>query len=89
MYQCVPLVIDHFRRWGTKAEYFLQHLSQQSANPEANFNASMFVWYWRKRFSTILQRCNAKVILRKLSMLPNHGDLHRLFDFTFKVKSIS
>ena len=67
-----------FGRWGTKAENFLQHLSQQSANPKASFNASMFMSYWRKRFSTILQRCNAKVIL-KLS--PNHGDLDRLFDF--------
>ena len=82
--RCVPLVIEHFGRWGTKAEKFLQHLSQQSVNPEANFNASwsMFVSYWRKRFSTILQRCNAEVILRKLSKLsPNHGDLDRLFDF--------
>ena len=82
--RCVPLVIEHFGRWGTKAENFLQHLSQQSVNPEANFNASwsMFVSYWRKRFSTILQRCNAEVILRKLSKLsPNHGDLDRLFDF--------
>ena len=71
-----------FWEWGTKAEYFLQHLSQQSANPEANFNVSIIMSYWRKRFSTILQRCNAKVILRKLSKLSrNHGDLDRLFDF--------
>ena len=40
--RCVPLVIEHFGSWGTKAENFLQHLSQQSANPEANFNAFMF-----------------------------------------------
>ena len=52
----VPFVIKHFGRWGTKADNFLQHLSQQSANPEANFNASMFMSYWKKRFSTILQR---------------------------------
>ena len=38
-------MIEHFGRWGTKAENFLQHLSQQSANPEANFNASMFMSY--------------------------------------------
>ena len=80
--RCVPLVIEHFGRWGTKAEKFLQHLSQQSANLEGNFNVSMFMSYCRKRFSTILQRCNAKVILRKFSKLsPNHGDLDRLFDF--------
>ena len=80
--RCVPFVRKHFGRWGTKAENFLQHLSQQSANPEVSFNASMFMSYWRKRFSTILQRCNAKVILRNLSKLSlNHGDLDRLFDF--------
>ena len=63
---------------GHKGREFLQHLSQWSANPEANFNASMFMLYWRKRFCTILQRCNAKVILRKLSkLLSNHGDLDR------------
>ena len=49
---------------GRKGREFLQHLSQQSVNPEANFNASMFMSCWRKRFSTILQRCNAKVILK-------------------------
>ena len=43
--RCVPLVIEHFGRWDTKAEYFLQHLSQQSANPVANSNASMFMSY--------------------------------------------
>ncbi len=69
------------------AEIFLQHLSQQSANLEANFKASMFMSYWRKRFYTILQRCNGKVILTKLSKLsPNHGDLDRLFDFDIQSK---
>ena len=37
---------------GHKGREFLQHLSQQSANPEANFNASMCMSCWRKRFST-------------------------------------
>ena len=49
--RCVPLVIEHFGRGGGhKGREFLQHLSQQSANPEANFNASMFMSYWRKIF---------------------------------------
>ena len=79
--RCVPLVIEHFGRWGTKAENFLQHLSQQSANPEANFMLP-FSCPIGERFSTILPRCSANVILRKLSKLsPNHGDLDRLFDF--------
>ena len=33
--RCLSLLIEHFGRWGTKAENFLKHLSQQSANPEA------------------------------------------------------
>ena len=41
----VHLVIEHFGKQGTKAEYFLLHLSQQSANPEVNCNASMFMSY--------------------------------------------
>ena len=68
--RCVPLVIEHFGRWDTKADYFLQHLSQQSANPEANFNASMFMWYWRKDF---LQFC--KDAMPKLS-LENFQNCH-------------
>ena len=41
----VHLVIEHFGKQGTKAEYFLLHMSQQSANPEVNCNASMFMSY--------------------------------------------
>ena len=69
--------MEQFGRWGTKAENFAAFVTTVS-----NSNASMFMSCWSKRFSTILQRCNAKVILRKLSKLsPNHGDLDRLFDF--------
>ena len=58
--RCVPLVIEHFGRWGTKAE---KHLSQQSANPEANFNASMFMSYWRKRFLQFCKDAMPKLFL--------------------------
>ena len=40
--RCLSLVIEHFGRWGTNVENFLQHLSQQSGNLEANFNGSTF-----------------------------------------------
>ena len=57
-------------------------LSVSLSSVHLSVSASMFMPYWRKNFSTILQRCNAKVILRKLLKLsPNHGDLDRLFDF--------
>ena len=56
--------------------------------PDPSVCLSVCLSYWRKRFSTIVQRCNAKVILRKLSKLsPNHGDLDRLFDFDIQKSS--
>ena len=52
-------MFEHFGRWETEAENFLHHLSRRSLNTKANLNAFIFKTYWRKRFSTILQRCNA------------------------------
>ena len=78
----LDLVIERFGRWGTKAEYFCSicHNSQQTQKPILMFSSSCRIG--EKDFLQILQRCNAKVILRKLSKLsPNHGDLDRLFDF--------
>ena len=45
MYQDVFLCDRTFWEVGHEGREFL---SQQSANPEANFNASMFMSYWRK-----------------------------------------
>jgi hypothetical protein len=60
---CVPLVFEHFGWWGNEAFDLLNHLSKRHQN------AIQFKSYWRKRLSAILQRCNARVILRKLSRL--------------------
>ncbi len=68
--KCVPLVFEHFGLWGSHAHKFLSHISRQSYNTTHAhpFNsAQRFKAFWRKQFSIILQRCNARVISRKLS----------------------
>ena len=66
---CMPLVFEHFGRWGSEAEDFLQCLAKQSISISGSQNISNFKNFWRKRLSTILQRCNAQVMLKKLSRL--------------------
>ena len=64
-----------FGRWVRhKGRELLEHLSQRSVNPEANFNASIFVSYWRKRFLQFYKDALPKLSSRKLPKLsPNHG----------------
>ena len=61
--KCVPLVLEHFGRWGEEALRFLNQLSRK------NQNVVQFKSHWRKRLSIILQKCNARVLLKKLSRL--------------------
>ena len=61
--KCVPLVLEHFGRWGEEALRFLDQLSRK------NRNVVQFKSHWRKRLSVILQKCNARVLLKKLSRL--------------------
>ena len=82
--KCVPLVFEHFGRWGLQADIFLHRLSKQCnfTNEDPFCNAVQFKSFWRKRFSMILQRCNARVILKKLSRLSEtKNDMDKLFDF--------
>ncbi|XP_062522026.1 uncharacterized protein LOC134196821 [Corticium candelabrum] len=65
----VPLVFEHFGHWGERATRYLQELSTRSTDDDGNKNANEFMCYWRKRFSTALQRCNARTIAGKLSHL--------------------
>ena len=65
----VPLVFEHFGRWGEKAEGFLKELSKESTDEDGHRNTCEFVGYWRKRLSLQIQKCNAGVILKKLSSL--------------------
>ena len=65
----IPLVYKHFGHWGPEAESFLCHLAKKSHNVEGQQNTVEFLNYWRRRFSVSLQRCNAKVVLKKISRL--------------------
>ena len=78
---CIPLVFEHFGKWGSEAEAFLHRLAKQSSSISGSQNISNFKNFWRKRLSTILQRCNAQVMLKKLSRLScSEVNIHRLFD---------
>ena len=74
--KCVPLVLEHFGRWGEEALRFLDQLSRK------NQNVVQFKSHWRKRLSVILQKCNARVLLKKLSRLSCDNIVaDDLFDF--------
>ncbi|XP_062507491.1 uncharacterized protein LOC134183920 [Corticium candelabrum] len=65
----IPLVLEHYERWGKEAWKFLQKLAEQSSDEFGRPNPSEFLDFWRKRFAIQLQRCNASVIRRKASAL--------------------
>ena len=65
----IPLVYEHFGHWGSKAESFLCHLAEKSRNVEGQQNTVEFFNYWRRLFSVSLKRCNATVVLKKISRL--------------------
>ncbi|XP_062508840.1 uncharacterized protein LOC134185080 [Corticium candelabrum] len=70
----VPLVMEHFGRWGDEATKYLQELSQRSTDDAGNHNSKAFMCYWRKRFSTTLQKCNAKTICKKILTLTSNDN---------------
>ena len=74
----IPLVIEHFGRWGEMGKNFLERLAKMSRDELGRPNAAEFLDIWRKRFSTQLQKSNAKVIMRKISALTN--DIDRTVD---------
>ena len=64
-----PLVIEHFGRWGDEGDQYLRSLGSQSFDKNGRRNSAQFMDHWRKKFSIQLQRCNARVIQRKMSSL--------------------
>ena len=69
---CIPLVHEHFSHWGVEAESFLKRLSKRAKLSEWCKDDRDFrdlINHWRKRFAAILQKCNTRVILKKLSRL--------------------
>ena len=70
----VPLVLEHFGHWGQQAEKYLHQLSLRSTDECGKSNSSQFKTYWRERLSVQLQRCNSRVIYRKIEGLLDRGD---------------
>ena len=66
---CIPVVFEHYGRWGLKAQQLLYDLSLLSFDEDGQKNGRDFMTYWRRCLSVALQRCNARVITRKLSSL--------------------
>ena len=66
---CIPIVFEHFGRWGKQANQFLHQLSLQSVNEDRSPNRHEFKTFWRRCLSVALQRCNVSVITRKLTRL--------------------
>ena len=62
----VPLVMEHFGRWGPEAQKYLNHLSSLSTWT-TGCPKDQFKNYWRIRLSVALQQCNARVLLQKMS----------------------
>ena len=52
----------------------MERLAKKSRDELGRPNAAEFLDIWRKRFSTQLQKCNAKAIMRKISTLTNDID---------------
>ena len=65
----VPLVFEHFGTWGERAHDYLNDLSRRSVDEVGRSNAEEFKSYYRRCFSVLLQKCNARVIMKKLTLL--------------------
>ena len=71
----VPLVMEHFGRWGLEAQKFLSYLSQLCKSINIDSSPQEFRCFWRRRFAIALQRCNARVLIRKMSRAQNEEDI--------------
>eukprot|EP00118_Oscarella_pearsei_P021720 m.246190 g.246190 ORF g.246190 m.246190 type:complete len:164 (+) comp40260_c0_seq1:1697-2188(+) len=68
----VPLVFEHFGRWGKQAEDFLVKLGWRVKSGAGGKVMNEFLCFWRRHLSVVLQRSHASVLLRKLDRLnPN------------------
>ena len=75
----IPLVFEHYGYWGSAAEDYLDCLSKKSKDEHGRNNEADFRDRWRRQISIDIQRCNAKVISKKLSKL----SLNRVEDFLY------
>ena len=69
----IPLVMEHFGRWGQEAqEYLNELLSTATWTTECRWDE--FKNYWRTLSSIVMQQCNARVLLQKMSRVQYSGD---------------
>ena len=68
-FRFVPLVLEHFGRWGVQAETYLDELSRRAFDCYGGNARAAFKSLWRERFAVQLQKCNAQVIYRKFEGL--------------------
>ena len=77
----VPLIFEHFGFWGQEADNFLNSLSKKSRDSEGRSTEADFRTRWRRQICIIIQRCNARVILKKISKL----HVGKIDDFFFDI----
>ena len=64
IFNLVSLVFEHFGLWGQEADNFLNSLSKKSKDSEGRSTEADFRTRWHKQTFIIIQRCNARVILK-------------------------
>ena len=61
----IPLVFEHFGRWGKQAVRYLNKLAKSARDEEGRRNETDFKTKWRSIISVTLQCCNTKVVSNK------------------------
>ena len=72
----LPLVLEHFGRWGKDVEDFLSKLALQSRDTREKKNVTEFKALWRQMMSVTLQKSNSQVIRDKIKQLRHHLSNH-------------
>ena len=68
-FRFLPLVLEHFGRWGVQAKSYLDELSRRALDCYGRNARVAFKSSWRERIAVQLQKCNAQVIYRKVEGL--------------------
>ena len=49
--ECIPLVFEHFGRWGWEAQKYFLQISKASVDNDGKNNSNFFKTFWRRRFT--------------------------------------
>ena len=79
-FRFVPLVLEHFGRWGVQAETYLDELSRRAFDCYGGNARAAFKSSWRERCAVQLQKCNAQVIYRKFEDLASRQSDYQYVD---------